>query len=472
MPRMMLVLPPAPAHYVVPPVGLGYLATALRQHGLGDITILDGQKLQLTRASFVERLLRDRPDFVGIQVFSSGFTTSRRAAQLVKQTLPGTVVVVGGPHVTATADRVLLDLPEADFGFCGEAEPGLPLLIKSGVGNPAEGLAGIPGLIYRKDGTLHTNPRAIVQDLASLGFPAWDLMPPNTYPDSPQGAVYRNFPTAPILTSRGCPFACTFCGSPVNMTRHYRTRPISQVLDEIELLYRQYAVREIHIIDDMFSLQKERVMAFCDGLEARRLRISYTFPNGLRLNSLDREMLLRMKETGVYAFTVGIESGSDRILRAMKKGLTTELIRQQVSLVAECGLDPSGFFILGFPDETRADMEATLRFSRSLPLIRAHFSNYLPLPGTESTQKLWEQGELPPGGWDTLAYYKTPYAPKGITTTELKKIQRRAFLSFHLRPHILLKLVLEIKSWRHFRGLLLRARDYLFSRRHNENFLT
>lgn len=468
MPRIMLVLPPAPAHYVVPPIGLGYLATSLRQYGLGDVTILDGQKLRLTRASFVAALLRDKPDFVGIQVFSSGFTTARRAIRIVKETLPGSVVVVGGPHVTATADRVLRDLPEADYGFCGEAEPGLPLLLQPGAGRS---LTDIPGLIFRDGDTIRTNRRAMVQDLAALGFPAWDLMPPNTYPDSPQGAVYRNFPTAPVLTSRGCPYECTFCGSPINMTRHYRTRPIAHVLDEVELLYRQYAVREIHIIDDMFSLQKERVMAFCDGLEARRLRISYTFPNGLRLNSLDREMLLRMKETGVYAFTVGIESGSDRILMAMKKGLTTDLIHRQVSLIAECGLEPSGFFILGFPDETRGDIESTLRFSRSLPLVRAHFSNYLPLPGTESTRMLYERGEVAPGNWDALAYYDAPYAPKGIMPIELKRLQRKAFLLFHLRPRILLKLVREIKSLRHLRSLALRARDYLFLWKRKDRFL-
>ncbi len=471
MPRIMLVLPPAPAHYVVPPVGLGYLATSLRQQGFSDIAILDGQKLRLTRKTFVEILLRDKPDFVGIQVFSSGFTTARRAAQLVRQTLPNTVVVVGGPHVTATAERALLDLPEADYGFCGEAEPGLPLLLKPGAGRSMETLAGIPGLIYRDGDVIRTNPRAVVQDLAALGFPAWDLMPPNTYPDSPQGAIYRNYPTAPVLTSRGCPYDCTFCGSPVNMTRQYRTRPIAHVLDEVELLCRQYGVREIHIIDDMFSLQKERVMAFCDGLVERRLRISYTFPNGLRLNSLDREMLLRMKETGVYAFTVGIESGSDRILQAMKKGLTADFIRRQVTLIAECGLEPSGFFILGFPGETREDMEATLRFSRSLPLVRAHFSNYLPLPGTESTRELYERGEVQPGNWDALAYYDVPYAPKGMTPSELKKLQRKAFLRFYLRPRILLKLVLEIKSLRHLRGLVSRARDYLFSRERKETFL-
>jgi radical SAM superfamily enzyme YgiQ (UPF0313 family) len=471
MPKILLLLPPAPAHYVVPPVGLGYLATALREQGFRDVAILDGQKARLTRAALTKTLLRDRPDIVGIQVFSSGFTTSRRAAQIVKQALPQAVVIVGGPHVTATAERALLDLPEADYGFCGEAEPGLPDLVRHLAQKAPGGLGKVPGLIYRDGPAVRVNPRAIVDDLESLGFPAWDLMAPGTYPDSPQGAFYRQFPIAPVLTSRGCPYECTFCGSPVNMTRAYRTRPMAHVLDEVELLYKQYGVREIHIIDDMFALQKERVMAFCAGLVERRLSISYTFPNGLRLNALDREMLLRMKETGAYAFTVGIESGSDRILQAMKKRLTTDFIRKQVTLITECGLEPSGFFILGFPDETRQDMEATMAFARSLPIKRAHFSNYLPLPGTESTQRLYESGEVQPGNWDALAYYDAPYAPKGMTPVELKGLQRKAFLKFHLRPRILVKLLIEVRSPRHLKSLAERARDYLFVRRKQDNFL-
>jgi radical SAM superfamily enzyme YgiQ (UPF0313 family) len=246
------------------------------------------------------------------------------------------------------------------------------------------------------------------------------------------------------------------------MTRRYRTRSIGHVLDEVSLLYHDFGVREIHIIDDMFSLQKQRVLDFCDGLEARRLDIAYTFPNGLRLDSLDKQMLTRMKATGVYAFTVGIESGSQRILDLMKKGISTDEVREKVALIKDCGIEPSGFFIIGFPGETPEDIDTTIRFACELPLKRAHFSNYLPLPGTESARLLCEQGEVSPGNWDELAYHETPYSPKGISRQKLKRLQRKAFLRFHLRPRILLKLLGEIRSFAHLRGLLARVRDYLF----------
>ncbi len=149
-------------------------------------------------------------------------------------------------------------------------------------------------------------------------------------------------------------------------------------------------MREFHIIDDMFNFRKQRVSAFCNGVRDHRLDISYTFPNGLRLNHLDLETLRMMRDTGAYSFNVGIESGSQRILDMMKKNLTLELIEEKINLVVEADLEPCGFFIIGFPGETTADIKATIKFAKRLKLKRAHFSNFLPLPGTEATRQLIE----------------------------------------------------------------------------------
>jgi len=449
------------------------LATSLKKNGFHDVTVLDGQKDQQSKAQFASYVRQASPDLIGIQVFSSCFTVTQRALRILRDILPDAILVIGGPHVTATAERALEDLPEADFGFAGEAEPGFPLLVNAVLNQRSTDLAAIPGLIYRKNGKHVTNPRAVVKDLDGLGFPSWECIPPNTYPDSPQGAFYKRYPIAPILTTRGCPYECTYCGSPVNMTRQYRERSIEHVLDEIELLSVEYGVREIHIIDDLFSLKKSRVLDFCHGLNERGLDIAYTFPNGLRLDSLDRDMLLAMKATGAYAFTVGIESGSDRTLKAMKKQLSLSIIREKLQLICDCGLEPSGFFIIGFPGETKDDIEQTIQFAKSLPLKRAHFSNYLPLPGTESTLKLYQEGAVIPGNWSELAYYKTPYVPEGLTKRELKRLQRMAFLSFHLRPRILMKLLMEIRSFNHLKSIFVRAWNYLFRKgEQDDNFLT
>lgn len=460
--KIVLVVPPSHTHYVVQPIGLGYLAAALRKQGFHDILLVDSLKEKLDLKKLTARLSQLQPAVIGFQSYSYDYGTVVKGVRAVKKSVPQAVVILGGPHVSATNTAVLEEIPVLDFAFSGEGEVGLPLLLRRLLKDEKIELPEIPGLVYREGGKVLLNPRAVITDLDALGFPAWDLMVPAEYPDSPQGGFYRQFPIASISTTRGCPYQCTFCGSAVNMGRKLRFRSITLVLEEMRMLYHEYGVREFHIIDDMFNIKKERVQLFCDGIREHKLDINYTFPNGLRLNLLDREMLRMMKASGAYAFNVGIESGSQRILDKMKKDLTLELIEEKVNLVNEAGLDPCGFFVTGFPGETAADIKATIRFAKKLKLKRAHFSNFLPLPGTEATRLLIENKEIEKPAWDTLFYSKVPYAPKGLTKKKLKSLQRRAYLEFYLRPSILYKMLRDIKSFNHLKLTLKRGWDYLF----------
>jgi anaerobic magnesium-protoporphyrin IX monomethyl ester cyclase len=462
--KIVLAVPFSRTHYVVPPIGLGYLATALRNKGFNDIVILDCLKEKLDLKGLQKRLVQLEPAVVGFQLYSYDFPFVKKSVEMVKESLPGSMAVIGGPHVSAVGDLALREIPGADFGFVGEGEPGLPLLMKQRLRGERIPFPEVPGLIYREDDGIHMNPRAVIDDLDDLGFPAWDLMVPGEYPDSPQGGFYKNFPIAPISTTRGCPYSCTFCGSSVNMGKKLRFRSTAMVLREMQMLYNDYGVREFHIIDDMFNFRKQRVNDFCNGIRGHGLDISYTFPNGLRLDHLDMETLRMMKDTGAYSFNVGIESGSQRILDLMKKNLTLESIEEKVNLVVEAGLEPCGFFIIGFPGETGEDIKATIKFARRLKLKRAHFSNFLPLPGTEATRQLIENQEIEKPVWEDLFYSKVPYAPKGISKRKLKSFQRRAYLSFHWRPAILFRMLLEIKSMNHLKLTLKRIWDYLFRR--------
>mgnify|MGYP001434874135 CR=1 FL=1 len=462
--KIVLVVPINHTHYLVPPTGLGYLATALRQHDCTNIVILDCVKERLSFAGLRDRFRSWNPQIVGFQIFSYDFDSVVRSIEILKQVSPETIVLIGGAHVSATSDTVLDEISGADFGFAGEGEIGLPMLARRILGNEEVPLENIPGLIWRNGSSIHANSRAGTEDLDRLGFQAWDLTPPASYDGSPQGGFYKKFPIAPILTTRGCPYLCTFCGSGVNMGHNLRNRSMGHVMDEMVMLYNDYGVREFHIIDDMFNFYKNRVIEFCQGIKDRNLDISYTFPNGLRLNQLDRETLQMMKDTGAYAFTVGIESGSQRILNTMKKGLTLELIEEKVNLINAVGLEPSGFFIIGYPGETVDDINATIQFAKRLKLKRAHFSNFLPLPGTEATKRLVENKEIEKPDWGTLFYSKVSYTPRGITRKQLKQLQRRAFLEFHLRPHILFRILLEIKSAKQLKMIIVRAIDYLFKK--------
>jgi radical SAM superfamily enzyme YgiQ (UPF0313 family) len=184
--------------------------------------------------------------------------------------------------------------------------------------------------------------------------------------------------------------------------------------------------------------------------------MSWAAPNGIRIDSLDRELLSLMKQSGLYLISLGIESGSDRVLKMMKKNLEVSEIREKIRLISESGLATAGFFILGFPGETKQEILETVKFSRQLKLLRANYFTYLPFPGTESYAGLLASGELDRVDWDRFYFMNAAYTPKGITRKELKKLQRGAFLRFYLRPGILWKNLIGIKSLRHFNFLLKR----------------
>lgn len=460
--EIALVQPYCDSHYVVPPIGLGYLATALRSADFHDIGIVDCIKDDLPLGRFTEHMKKLQPKVIGFQCFSSDVGWVKEAMESMKGVVPSALLIAGGPHVSAVSKDIFQDLPEADYCLAGEGEPGLPMLMKRVLRNVDIDPRDIPGLIWRESGEVKANPRKYVEDLDELGFPAWDLMPPNTYPDAPQGAFYKQFPIAPVATTRGCPYKCAFCGSPVNMGNKLRFRSLDHVFQEMDLLYNIYGVREFHFIDDMFNQSKKRVIEFCKRLDSLNWGINYSFPNGLRLNTIDGEMLSWMKKTGAYAFTVGIESGSQRILDLMNKKLTVELIKEKVELIHQAGLEPSGFFLLGFPGETKEEMRMTLDLAKALPIKRAHFSNFLPLPGSQATTVLLETGEIEKPDWRRLCYSEVPYSPKGVSKKELKAFQRRAFLEFHLRPRILFKMLSEIKSPNHLLSIIRRSVDYIF----------
>lgn len=463
--RVLLVKPVTPSGLVlncIPPLGLGYLATALDRAGIKKAKILDCVKEKLDYEGFKESVRQFKPDVVGFQVFSQDLPSLKESLSIVKKINPKTVTVVGGPHPSGLPQKTLQVFPQLDFVFWGEAEIGLPLLLKAL--KRKKGFAKIPGLGWRnKQGKIMVNPQIFVQDLDSLGFPAWDLFPPQTYPHAPQGVIFRNLPIAPIMATRGCPFFCTFCAGWTISGKKVRRRSVDDVLTEIELLYQDYGIREIHFLDDNFTLNREYLKEFCQKLLKRDFKISWCCPNGVRLDTLNKKILKLMMKAGCYYVSVGIESGSNRILKLMKKGITVEKIRKMAKMVRDVGMTLNGFFILGYPGETREEILQTIKFAKSLELARAAFYNFLPLPRTEAYENLLRSGEIKEEeiDWSQIFQADVPYSPMAVTRDELKNLQRRAHLEFYLRPKIIWRLLREIRTFQQLKYILKRAKAYL-----------
>lgn len=448
--NVLLVKPFNRSDHIQPSLGLGYLATALRKRH--EVRILDCIKEGMTIERFRAFLDGGVPDVVGIQCYTFDLPFVREALAAVKERRRDAVTVIGGPHPSALpAETMALFGDRLDFLFVGEAEEGFAALVERSAGQVAIALDEIPGLVWRaKDGSVRVNARRVTDELDRLGLPAWDLIKPQTYPESQHGAFFQQFPIAPIMVTRGCPFPCTFCAGGVVSGRKVRRRGIDAVLGELTLLRNDFGIREFHIIDDNFTMDTVYAKEFLRRLKKLDLGMSWAVPNGVRMDTLDTELLGLMRDTGLYLVSLGIESGSDDVLKRMKKGITTAVIREKVRMIHDFGIDIAGFFILGFPGETVGTVRQTIRFAVELPLARANFFTYLPFPGSESYADLVKSGELDGVDWDRFYFTTAAYAPQGMSRETLKALHRQAFAAFYLRPRIVLYHIRSIKSLRHF----------------------
>ncbi len=453
-------------YYVVqPPLGLGYLASVAARAG-HRVVILDPGRDRLTWEGFIDLVRRERYDLVGIQAFSYELPAAKRHLELVKEYSPGSVTLIGGPQISGDPAGTAGYLEGMDFGFAGEAEIGLELFLRlrgRDYSDPAR-LGEIPNLVWRKDGEVVVNPRAPVQDPDDIPFPAWDLMDPRGYPAATHGIFYRRSPSAPIITSRGCPFPCAFCAGRAVTGTVLRYRSVGNVVSEILLLRDNYGVREFHIEDDNFTGRQEYVSDFCREIIARAPGLAFALPNGVRLDSLDEEVLTLMERAGFYSIAVGIESGSDRVLKLMKKSLTRKVVREKIALIKQrTGIRVSGFFLIGYPGETEEEIWETIAFARSLPLDLASFLITIPLPGSP----LWEEygrTDYSRIEWADFVPSRAIPGVSGIPPRRLKQLQRQATLRFYLRPGVVWRLAREIRGGDQLRIIIRRLLDIILPR--------
>ncbi len=453
--KILLIKPYNLSDHIQPSIGLGYLATACRDKN--EVIILDCIKENVTLPKLAQRIRQMKPDLVGFQCYTFDLRFINSALAECKAVNKDIITVIGGPHPSAIPKESFKYFGKnLDFLFVGEAERGLPLLINKLDNSSAIDFSQIPGLGWRKNNEIHINPNVFVDDLDSLGMPAWDLIRPEEYPECQHGAFFRKFPIAPLVMTRGCPFKCSFCAGNIIGGNKIRKHSADFVVEQINYLYQKRGIREFHIIDDNFTFDKNYAKELLKKIINLKLDISWATPNGVRIDFLDEELLNLMKKSGLYLISLGIESGSDRVLALMDKGTTIEKIRKSIDLIHKCGIEIAGFFVLGFPGETAEEIRKTIRFSLELDLVRANYFTYLPFPGTDSYKELMRNKELDNVEWNKFYFTAAPYVPKGLTRKQLKSLQRYAFFRFYLRPSIIFKNLSSVRSLRHFKFLLKR----------------
>jgi len=451
---------------VTPPLGIGYLLKSLRQLAEVNPVFIDCH-LQNTQADvLIDQLKALQPFLIGFQVYSIDYLQLCTLLPKVRAALPEAVIVAGGPHVTALPDLTLNENAALDFIICGEGEIALPMLIKCLLYKDRP-LASICNLAYRDSGKIARTTTEWI-NVDDFGAPAWDDIAPHKYPPIQHGTFHKSTKVVPIITSRGCPYPCTFCAGSSMTGKAIRTRAVTSVVDEIEFLQSEYGFEEFIIEDENFTFYRERVIEFADEILKRQIRCYFSFPNGIRLDRIDDETVLKLRAIGTYMVVLGIESISPGTLRRMNKNWSREQVIRQISILKKHGIIVQANFILGFRDDTVQDINESAEFARELDVDQIYFSNYIPLPGTADFDILVSSGEIELSkiDWNTYTgfYGQYPYHPKEVSVEQLKSIIRKATLRFYARPKILLNFLKRMTHIIFIKSLLFRISRLFFQK--------
>ncbi|MFH1850448.1 MAG: radical SAM protein [archaeon] len=453
--KILLINPPATLSKGInestmyPPIGLGYLSSYLKKYATINqyhVRIIDANALGLGLEAVLKEASAFRPDVVGIHMNVILAASGIQIAKAIKAAHDA-MVCIGGP-LTSSNPEEMLALSGADIAFVGESEQ---TFLEICEGRQPDKVAGVAYL--KKGKFFRTEPRKLIEDLDAIPFPDYDIMPPLRKYESRA----RRFPVGVIMSSRGCPYQCTFCNSSI-FGKRYRARSPENVVDEIEMLVRKYGIGQLDVLDDNFTLDIERAGRILDLIIERKLDILINLQNGVRADRLTWDIVMKMKRAGVFKAGVGIESADGDVLKSIRKSLDPDKVIRALAWFRKAGIITVGFFILGFPNDSRESIERTIRFAiKSNPSI-ANFCMLTPFPGTEMYESMKKSGLLKDesalvyqsGFYDANLYHRCPK----LTEEELRAFQRKAYLGFFFRPRKMVEMLLTIRSYRELKWTL------------------
>lgn len=458
--RIILVNPSQSESYggfgapVYLPLGLAYIGAVLERNG-HKVQIINIDTDELNTEDLRKKFAIEKPELVGISVLTSSYKRAVRLAKLVKESSPS-YIVLGGIHPTVLPQDSI-GSSSIDFVVRGEGERTIIELIHC-LENKGH-LSKVDGLVFKNNNQIIINrPREPIEDLDSLPLPARHLFKHQrySYPDT-----LTNF-AFPIITSRGCPGNCTYCNTKSLFGRKIRFRSPKNIVDEIEYLIDNYGAREIHIWDDNFVTQKSRVFQIRDEIKKRNVRVKFSFPNGIRTDYINEDIIVALKDMGTYSVAFGVESGNQKILDRIKKGIRLEQIKKAFSLAKEAKFETWAFFILGLPGENKNTILETISFAKELNPDVVKFHLLQLYPGTEIFREFSNNGLISDYGYDNYGIHSSPaYILPGLNKEELIKWHKKAYYQFYLRPAKLINHLLRIKSW-HRLKLNIKTAIWLF----------
>ena len=425
-----------------PPLGMAILSSMLRLKN-HEVKIYDLEALRTTFAEQITSISEYSPDIIGVFGTSPISKYIKESIAVLHRKFPTSHIIVGGPHATLFPEDFFGENIFVDYAFMGEAEYSIVEFVDQ---IEQFGIVKFPdkieGIVYKPNGQIFKHPvTPRIENLDELPFPSYDLLPLEKYFET--GSTEK---VITMMTSRGCPNNCIYCADPVLYGHKYRSRSAKNVVDEMKYLIQNHQIKHIVFYDANFNADKERVKQICKLLINEKLDV--TWRARVRADMIDRESVELMKNAGCTELSIGVESGSERMLKILKKKETKNQIRDAFNLIKEYDIWSVGYFMFGIPGETTMDADETIMFAIELDPDWALFSIATPLPGTEFLKMAKSSNWIISKDLNNYkANFDSPVISyENFTSNQIKKYVNNAYEKFYLRKEWLINRLKKARS--------------------------
>ncbi len=427
-----------------PPLGILYIAAYVEQYTKHEVRVIDAQVEELSYKKLQKRLEKTDFDIVGITVMTFTLIDVRKTVELIKKTKPEAKIILGGPHASIypyETHKVF----HADFVVIGEGETVFTKILQN-LNNINE-LKKIHGLLFEhENGKVQLNKKLsyITEgELNNLPFPSRHLTPYKKY----SSILAKRTPITTLFTSRGCPYSCSFCNRP-QMGKNFRALSPERVVKEIENCL-ELGIHEFLIYDDTFTIKKDRVKKICKLVVEKQLDIGFDIR--ARVDTIDEEMLILLQKAGCRGIHYGIEAGTEKILKVLKKGINLNKAKEIFLLTKKHNIQTLAYFMIGSPEETREDINETFIYLKKLNPDFIHLTILTPFPATEIYIKGLMDGQIKKDHWKEFALnpndnFVPPHWDQFFTKDELEELIVKGYKDFYTRPSYIIKSIFKIKS--------------------------
>lgn len=402
------------------PLGISYIASYLRKHGI-DVKIADANLQNLNKVRVASLIKEYRPDIVGISAMTIQCQDALQLGKMIRNIDNDVKIVFGGVHFTFLPED---GLDVADICVIGEGEETLLDICRE------SDLYNIKGIAFRDKGqTIFNEARHFIDPLDNIPFPAYDLLDIDKYHDT----LITGERAMSMLTGRGCPYNCMFCASPQLWKRRVRVHSIKYVISHIEFLVENYKLKNLRIMDDTFTLDRQRVLDFCDAIEGKGLALNITCLTNAK--NVDYEMAKRMKEVGFSIVAIGVESGNEAVLKRINKGITLDDVRNAVTTLKKAGLDTELLFMVGNISENEKTVQDSINFAKEINppesnsrrgVVYNYFQFATPFPGSKFYEVAEQHGIITTRDFSKYDHQMPVFIPKDLNAETMIKLRNIA----------------------------------------------